>query len=368
MPSSAHGPYAKKAVDVTNLKEIHIREIRKYKKLMAFFTAFVALTVLLSVSRGDASISVFETAKIIIGELFSADSLLASCDPQNASIVWDVRLPRILTGMIVGAGLAVSGSIFQSILRNPLADPYTIGVSTGAAFGAVLAIYVNIIIGASILPVMPAAFIFALLTLTVITKIAGHNQTLNSSQLVLAGIIVSAILSSGISLIKSMAGEDVGAIVFWIMGSLFAKSWSQFLIALPIISICCIIAHSFADDLDILTLGVSEAKNVGVNAGKRMRMYLVIASLMTAVCVSVSGVIGFVGLVVPHILRIGVSAKHRYLIPLSAVLGGTLLCLADNISRLMFAVEIPVGVITTLIGGPFFIYLFMDKKAKGGII
>ena len=368
MPSPAHGPYAKKAVDITVLKDIHTRETRKYKKLMAFFTAFAALTVLFSVSRGDASISVFETAKIIAGELFSADSLLASCDPQNASIVWDVRLPRILTGMIVGAGLAVSGSIFQSILRNPLADPYTIGVSTGAAFGAVLAIYVNIILGASLLPVMPAAFIFALLTLTVIIKIAGHNQTLNSSQLVLAGIIVSAILSSGISLIKSMAGEDVGAIVFWIMGSLFAKSWSQCLIALPIISICCIIAHSFADDLDILTLGISEAKNVGVNANKRMRMYLVIASLITAVCVSVSGVIGFVGLVVPHILRIGVSAKHRYLIPLSALLGGTLLCLADNISRLMFAIEIPVGVITTLIGGPFFIYLFMDRKAKGGII
>ena len=368
MTSPAHGPYAKKAVDITVLKDIHTRETRKYKKLMAFFTAFAALTVLFSVSRGDASISVFETAKIIAGELFSADSLLASCDPQNASIVWDVRLPRILTGMIVGAGLAVSGSIFQSILRNPLADPYTIGVSTGAAFGAVLAIYVNIILGASLLPVMPAAFIFALLTLTVIIKIAGHNQTLNSSQLVLAGIIVSAILSSGISLIKSMAGEDVGAIVFWIMGSLFAKSWSQCLIALPIISICCIIAHSFADDLDILTLGISEAKNVGVNANKRMRMYLVIASLITAVCVSVSGVIGFVGLVVPHILRIGVSAKHRYLIPLSALLGGTLLCLADNISRLMFAIEIPVGVITTLIGGPFFIYLFMDRKAKGGII
>jgi len=348
-----------------DLKSIYESERRKCTRLTVAFSAVMFIAVLVSVSLGAARIPVRETASIIAANIMHPGLISGS---GNCAIVWDVRLPRVLTGIVVGAGLAVSGSIFQSILRNPLADPYTIGVSTGAAFGAVLAIYLNLVFGLGVIPVMPVSFAFAVGTLLLITKIAGREGMLSPSRLVLSGIIVSAVLSSGISLIKSMAGEDVGAIVFWLMGSLAAKSWLQFLTLFPVVSLCIAAAVHFADDLDVLSLGALEAKNVGVRADSRIRMYLILASLVTAACVSTSGIIGFVGLVVPHILRMGVSAKHRYLIPLSALAGGTMLCVADNLSRLLFAVEIPVGVVTTLVGGPFFIYLFMDKKSKGGFM
>jgi iron complex transport system permease protein len=348
-----------------DLQSLHRKERKNYYKLMSLFTVILVLVILVSVSLGEANISVLTVIKVIISKITRNNNVVKGIEDYKIALVWDVRMPRILMGAIVGAGLAVAGSIFQSILRNSLADPYTIGVSTGAAFGAVLGIYINLFIVSNPIPIMPLAFIFAILTLVIIIKIAGFDETLYSSNIILAGIIVSAILSSGISLLKSMSGDQVGAIIFWLMGSLSAKSWEQLFVAFPLIMISIFIAHSFADDLDILTLGSNEAKNVGVNADQRMKMYLILASLITAVCVSVTGIIGFVGLVIPHILRLGFSAKHRYLIPLSAVVGASLLSIADNFSRLLFRVEIPIGVITTLIGGPFFIYLFMVSRKRG---
>lgn len=349
-----------------DIKEIMKAEHRKYQRLFILLSLILGGVLIVSISMGRAPVPIAETSRIIIGKLFSMEQLLKGIDDYRIAIVWDVRMPRILIGGLVGAGLAVSGSIFQAILRNPLADPYTIGVSTGAAFGAVLTIYLNIFIVAFTIPLIPVAFLFALLTLMVIIKIASNETVLESTHLILAGIIVSAILSSGISLIKSMAGEEVSAIVFWLLGSLAAKSWQQLLVSLPLILICITIASHFADDLDILSLGRQEAKNIGVNADKMVKLYLILAALLTAVCVSICGIIGFVGLVVPHLLRMGVATKHRYLIPLSAITGAIMLALADNLSRLLFTIEIPVGVITTLIGGPFFIYIFMKRKVKGG--
>jgi len=317
------------------------------------------LILLISVTLGEASISVPEGFDIIKSKLLQQDI----DEDIHAAIVWDLRLPRILCGILIGAGLAVSGVIFQSVLKNPLADPYTIGVSTGAAFGAVLTIYLNMVYGLFI-PITPIAFVFALVTLVIILKIAGFNHTLHTSRLILAGIIVGSIFSAGISLLKSMAGEDVSAMVFWLMGRLSAKSWSDVMILLPLVSIGTILAYTMSDDLDVLTLGINEAKSVGLDAEKSVRKFLVIGALLTAVCVSISGVIGFIGLIVPHFIRMGFTAKHRYLIPLSAVVGGVVLMLSDNVSRLLFQVEIPVGVITTLIGGPFFIYIYMNKKGQ----
>lgn len=338
------------------LADVIKKEKQRYHRWLWISSILVIAVFIISLGLGDSKITISKILSILSDRIQGIDD-----GSIHSSIVWEVRMPRIFSGLLIGAGLGIAGVIFQAVLRNPLADPYTIGVSTGAAFGAVLSIYLNMVFNLFI-PVSIVAFIFASITLLIILKIAG--ETLHSTRLILAGIIVGAIFSAGISLLKSMAGEDVSAMVFWLMGRLAAKSWGEVILLLPVIGIGIIVAKSYADDLDVLTLGISEAKSVGVDSHKRAKGYLILASLITAVCVSTSGVIGFVGLIVPHIIRMAFSAKHKYLIPLSGVIGGLVLMLSDNISRLMFQVEIPVGVITTLIGGPFFIVIYMKKKGS----
>jgi iron complex transport system permease protein len=264
--------------------------------------------------------------------------------------------------ILVGSSLAVSGAVFQSLLMNPLADSYTIGVSTGAAFGAVVAIYLNLFISKHLLPITPFAFVGALLTLLLVIKIATRNGYLSATNLIISGIIVSSILSAAISFLKSAAGEQVSAIIYWLMGNLAARTWQQVLLAFPFVLCGTIVCTYFAGDLNILSLGEQESRALGVDVKKIRMLYVITASLMTAVSVSVSGIIGFIGLIVPHMLRFALTSDNRALIPLSALLGGTLLLLADNVARLLFAIEIPVGVITTLFGGPFFIYIFMKRN------
>lgn len=291
---------------------------------------------------------------------------LAGLRPNEFAVVWDIRLPRILCGAFVGAGLAMGGTIFQSLLRNPLADPYTLGVSTGAAFGAAAAIYAGIVYGV-LIPTAAAAFLCAFVTLLVVILIARQGGGMRSSNLVVAGIIVSAILSSGISFLKMLAGENVSAIVFWLMGSLSSKTWSDVALVAPIVTVAGAIAIFMARDLNVMTLGDDTADSLGVDVRRVRLVYLVLGACITAACVSVSGVIGFVGLVVPHILRFWLTSDNRALLPLSALLGSLLLLLADNATRLLAAGEIPVGVLTTLLGGPFFIYVFL-RRPNGGKI
>lgn len=341
------------------LSNMLIKEKRKYHFLMMTSLSGLLVLVFILVNMGQINIPLSDGLKSFLNRL----GLITYSNPIFETIIFDVRLPRILCSLLIGAGLSISGAIFQSILRNPLADPYTIGVSTGAAFGAVLAIYLNIAFSIYI-PTLPLAFLFSIMTLLIILKIAGFNETLHSSRLILSGIIVSAIFSAGISLLKSMAGEDVSAMVFWLMGRLSAKSWMDLWILTPFIIFGILISVRGADELDALTLGHHEARSIGVDSDRSMKKYLVVAALITAVCVSISGVIGFVGLVIPHLIRMGFTSKHRYLLPLSAVYGALVLLIADNIARLAFQVEIPVGVLTTLIGGPFFIYIYSTKKRE----
>lgn len=336
------------------LQDVLQKEKKKFYRYAIVMVVLIMLIIGIAVTLGASNIGIIEGYTIIFKQMIGQP-----VDEIKTSIVWDIRLPRILAGCLIGAGLSVSGVIFQSVLRNPLADPYTIGVSTGAAFGAVLTIYINMVYQMMI-PITPVAFVFAILTLGLIFKIVG--ETLHSTKLILAGIIVGSVFSAGISLLKHMAGEDVSAMIFWLMGRLTATSWREVILMFPIVTIAIFLTVSHADDLDVLTLGINEASSVGVDSHKRARIFLIMAALLTAVCVSTSGIIGFVGLIVPHLLRIGFSAKHRYLLPLSALMGALVLMIADNFARLMFEVEMPVGVVTTLIGGPFFIYIYMKRK------
>ena len=328
-----------------------IEQQRKIRLLGVFISALILVVVIATMRMGAMDISISTILKIFVGKLTGKSEMLEGIKASQVAVVWEIRLPRILCGLFVGAGLAVAGVIFQSLLRNPLADPYTLGVSTGAAFGASLAILLNITSGLFYSTTL-FAFIFAFLTLISVILIAQKGGGLLSSNLIISGIIVGSILSSAISFIKMLAGESVSAIVFWIMGSLASRQWQNVFTLVPIVTICTLIAWLFADDLNIMVLGDDAAKTLGVNTERTRFIFLVLGSCITAACVAVSGVIGFIGLIVPHMLRFRLTADNRMLIPLSALTGALMLSLADNATRLLSASEIPVGVLTTLLGGP----------------
>jgi iron complex transport system permease protein len=353
-----------------NTKDVFKNQIQKSKNLHMMMTVlFIMVCILgmISIKLGSAEIDVKSIFHIIRYKVFANQEDLKDLSKGIIAIVWDIRLPRVITAVFVGAGLAVTGTVFQALLRNPLADPYTIGISTGAALGATIAIYVSAIIQIAALAILPSAFIGALITLFIVIKIAGNSHDLSPNSLIVAGIIVSSIGSAAISLLKSLSGDEVGLIVFWLMGSLASRTWQHVLIIVPLIILGTSICIYYSLELNILCSGEENARTYGVNVKKIRMILLVTTSLMIAACVSVSGIIGFVGLVIPHILRQSLTANHRYLIPLSALVGALLLLLADNITRTFLVVEIPVGVLTTLLGGPFFIYLFTRRDGlKGG--
>jgi iron complex transport system permease protein len=323
----------------------------------------LALALISTLTLGAVKLSMTEICSIIAGKCSGSPQLYAGIPPGPVAVIWELRLPRIISSMLCGAGLAVSGVIFQAILQNQLADPYTLGISTGAAFGASLAILLGLSTGIA-LSVPFFALAFAALTLGLVLLIAAQDHGMEKGSLIMSGIIVSAVLSAGISFMKMLSGENVGAIVFWLMGSLSAKTWDDAALLGVIIPPAGIAAACFSAHLNILALGSREAQALGVPVKSTRLLYLLLASGIIAACVSVCGIIGFVGLIVPHLLRMACTADNRFLIPLSALAGGLLLCIADTSARLLGTGEIPVGVLTTLVGGPFFIFIFIRRRNR----
>ena len=336
------------------------RRMRSYT-LMLFFTLLVFLFPVFAIGLGAMKIPWTDIGRIFASRITGNSSFAEGISRGAQAIVWELRFPRILCGLLTGAGLAVAGVIFQGILQNPLADPYTLGISSGAAFGASLAILLNIS-GSLFISTSLSALVFASLTLALVAIIASRGGGLSGVSLIMAGIIVSAIFQAGISFMKVLSGENVGAIVFWLMGSLSAKSWKEATLLAWVIPLSTILALCFAGSLNILSLGSREAESLGVNVRRTRFFYLLLGASITAVCVSVCGIIGFIGLIVPHLLRYSVTSDNRLLIPLSALSGGLLLAAADTCVRMLGSGEIPVGALTTLLGGPFFIYIFVRKN------
>lgn len=286
-------------------------------------------------------------------------------------VVFNIRLSRVCLSSLVGASLAVAGAAFQGILRNPLADPFTIGVSTGAAFGASLAIFMGLggstFLGFGLLPL--ASLGGALAALFAVISLGRVNGRLRRDTMVLAGIVVATFLSALISLVKSLDEESVSSIVFWVMGSFQGRGWTHVGFALPYAAAGFILVGAYARELDILSLGDTQARQLGLDVNRVRTRILVGASLLTAAAVSVSGVIGFVGLVVPHLIRMSAGAEHRRLMVLSGLLGMIALTWSDVAARTVLpgGEELPVGVVTALLGGPFFCLLLKGKKEVGSI-
>lgn len=334
---------------------------KKFFSIALLMILLILIVLIASLSMGAMDISIKSIINILFAKITHNTANLNLFKPNEVAVIWDIRLPRIICGLFVGGGLSVAGVIFQSLLRNPLADPYTLGVSTGAAFGSSLAILFNITYGIMFSNVT-FAFVFAFLTLIAVIIISQRGGGILSSNLIISGIIVSSILSSGISFIKMIAGENVSAIVFWLMGSLVSKQWSDVYLIVPSVLVLSTISFILANDLNVITIGDKSAETLGVNIKYIRFLYLILGSSITAICVAISGVIGFIGLVIPHILRFWLTSDNRILIPLSALMGGLILSIADNLTRLISVSEIPVGLLTTLLGGPFFIYVFIKRR------
>ncbi|MCP4024042.1 MAG: iron ABC transporter permease [Desulfobacteraceae bacterium] len=331
---------------------------------MVLFSFFLTGMILLSLSLGYIKIPVADIVKILFAKAFGRLDILQSTSETFTAVIFEVRLPRILTCTVVGAALAVSGTLFQGILLNPLADPYTLGVSAGAAFGASIAILLNL--GAAFVSIPLFAFAGACTTLFFVIFLSYSSKNafsgLSSNNLILSGIIVAAILSAGISFLKFVANEQVSVIIFWLMGSFASKTWANFSLVLCFLVVGYFISLFYARDLNLICLGDRSAASLGVDLKKTTLILLVTGSMLAAICVSVSGIIGFIGLLVPHMIRFVTGPDHRRLIPVALLAGGILLLLADTVTRAVLPHEIPIGVLTALIGGPVFCWIF--KKSR----
>lgn len=324
------------------------------------------VSVLVSLSLGSASVSITDIAAMLLSKLPFASSLMdhgwADADEK---IVLAVRLPRVALAVLVGAALSAAGAGFQGVLRNPLADPYTLGVASGASVGAAFMILFKLqyAIGQWTIPL--AAFGTGLLALAAVLQLARREGKAGIETLVLAGVIVQAFLGSLVSLMVSMSNSVVNEIVYWLMGSLSMRGWafSQLMIPYLALGLGVLLFHCRA--LNLLALGERQAAHAGVELERTRLTVLVVSTLMTAAAISVSGIVGFVGLVVPHLVRLTVGPDYRLIAPLSAIVGGIYVLWADTLSRTVLSPkEIPLGVVTAMLGAPFFAYLLRRIRYK----
>lgn len=277
-------------------------------------------------------------------------------------VFWSVRVPRGLMAVLVGAALAVSGTVFQGIFRNPLVSPDILGVSSGASFGAGLAI---LLVGQSILATQISAFVWALLAVGIAYQIGKRGRD-SITTMVLAGVIVSAMFTAGLSFLKYVADpyEELPAIVFWTMGGFNYIVWSDFYRAFPIILTGLVLLYLVRWRINMLAMGDEEAMSLGVNVGKARIVYILLSTLIVAASISACGTIGWVGLVVPHIARLLIGPDHNTLLPFSAVMGGIFMLLMDTMARSLTGAEIPISIITSMIGAPFLAYLLLKHEGR----
>ena len=277
--------------------------------------------------------------------------------PDTAeTIVRDLRLPRIVLAAVVGFALAAAGTVMQGFFRNPLADPSIIGVSSGAAVGAVATI---VFLGTMPLQVM--AFLGAIGAAFLVYVIATRNGTTPVATLLLAGVAVQTFLGAVISYMMVQSGQSLREVVYWLMGTLQNSTWAEVEVTLPVALLAFAVLAVYSRDMNVLLLGEADAHSLGIEVERTKRILLALASIITAAAVAVAGVIGFVGLIVPHVLRLLVGPDHRILLPTSALAGASFLVAADTVARAGVA-EVPVGIITAAVGAPFFLYLLRRRE------
>jgi iron complex transport system permease protein len=328
----------------------------------------LGLAILAAVAVGAVWISPWDSLRLLTWKL----GLMGrpGAIPRSTSVILlQLRLPRVLLAGLVGAALASAGAVFQALFRNPMADPAIIGVSSGAALGAIGVILLGGGAALGGLGVPAAAFLGALATAFLVYRLARLGPAVQVATLLLAGIAVAAVISAAISLAMTFSGQEIRAIYFGLLGGLGARGWQSLAVAAPFVLAGVVVATASANDLNLTALGEERAAQLGLDVERFKRLMLATGSLLTAAAVSVAGLIGFVGLMTPHMLRLVLGSDHRRLIPASILGGAVFMVLADLAARTAVSPEeIPVGAVTAVLGGPFFLYLLRRERraARGG--
>ena len=336
------------------MNEMETDETIKSKSLkiiiILFFTGFTIFAMVASLTLGSVDISFSTIVHTLLGNVQTTDEM----------VIWNIRFPRNIVGALVGANLAVSGAILQAVMKNPLADPGIVGVSSGAGLaGVIMLIFMP---EASIL-LTPVAFVGAMLSAAAVYALAWKNG-IRPTRIILAGVAVSAFLGSGISALLVFYSDKVQGALLWMVGGLSARSWPQVETLFPYTILGLVLALAGCKALTILSLGDETARGLGVPVERVRFSMTAVAALLAAGAVSVAGLIGFVGLVVPHIVRLIIGTDYKYVIPGSAILGAGVLVFCDTLGRVAFSpIEIPAGIIMAFLGAPFFLYLL--RRSSG---
>lgn len=323
------------------------------------FTIGLLLFILLastmvSLTVGAYNISVLE----VYNTLTAKANTLHDVDKLHNTIIWNIRLPRIILALTVGVALASAGAAFQGCFRNPLVEPYILGVSSGGAFGAALAIvYPGIGV-----PLKVSAFVFGGLAVTLAYLLSRVQGETAAATLVITGVVIGSIFTALVSILKYLAGDTaLREIVFWLMGGFYYAKWNDVKIITPIVFSCFLILWFMSWRLNVLSMGDDEARTLGVNPERIKLVVISLATLISALSVSAVGIIAWVGLMMPHAARMILGPDHRFMLPATALLGAIYLLLCDTLARTLTTAEIPVGIITSILGAPYLLYLIRSK-------
>lgn len=346
--------------DNSQVREDYQRHVGRKLLFLSYMLLLVTLFAAFIVTIGPLDISVPDVYKILLAKI-----LPISVEGLPTQIVWNIRMPRIVAGIMAGFGLGICGCVMQAVLKNPLASPFTLGISSGANFGVAIAAVLGLgVIGGPYM-VIGNAFLFAMLCALFIIALANFKGA-TSETLILAGIAMNYLFGSLSDLFRYFAtDEQLRVMISWGMGDLSAFSWNNFLLLLVIFVFCTPLLYLKANDLNIMTIGDENAKSLGIDTNRVRMSSMLLASLLVATIVCFTGTIAFIGLVAPHMARMMVGSDHKYLFPAAGILGALLLISADATGLyILGSTIIPTGIMTSLIGVPFFMYLILKRKRK----
>ncbi len=338
--------------------------MRNFKLIASIIICLIIL--ILGIALGSIYVPFNEIINIIAHNIFNTE-LSSSISAVNVSIVWNLRLPRTILAFLVGGALAVSGTVMQSVLKNPLASSYTLGISSGASLGAAFVIVTGFSIPILGLFTLPAiGLLCGLLTVFSAVKFAAKmDKNLENNTIILVGMVFSLFVNALLTLITALSDEHLQQLTFWQMGSFSLKNWSNVIVLFPIILIGTITIRNYSKEMDIMTFGEEQAFTMGVDVYKLKWLLLGLSAALTGSAVSFVGVIGFIDLIAPHVVRKIFGSSHRIVIPMSFIFGGAFMVICDLIARTIISPsELPVGAITALVGAPFFAYIYFSKRKE----
>ena len=332
-------------------------------RIKILITGIISVLILWAgISLGSSAISFTDTFRVMLEKIFRLEM---RTEARILAIVWNLRFPRAILAFIVGGAMAASGAVFQSVLKNPLASPYILGVSAGASLGAGLVALTGIVIpllGGFTLPI--TGFIFGLLTVFFVISFSSRiDKSMSNNTVILFGMVFSLFINAILTTLTALYREEMRNLLHWQMGSFSMKGWPYSGFMLPFLIVGCAVIFRYTREMDILSFGEQDAQSLGVDAVKTRRTLLACSAALTGAAVALCGVIGFVDLIAPHLARRIVGSRHRHVLPMSFLAGGSLLVVTDLIARTIVSPsELPVGAVTALIGGPFFAWVYFRKR------